>query len=253
MSPPATTVVGLGTSSLVKLPFLFPGLAAGYVLMTSPQPKIPVEKHSRDVRPYERFFSAALSSVSKIAKTLLCGPLILEIAVIIASHCSSSCISQTLLGNFVHGSLTLTEWIALSRPFLLGWGLGLLGASLRYQCYRALDRSFTFELATRNDQRLITDGLYGYVRHPSYTTGIMGGVGISLVHIAQGSWLRECGILQTRAGKALWTLHVGVLAFIYLGVLWRTSGEDEMLKKHFGKDWEAYAKRVPYRLIPYVY
>ncbi|KZT68326.1 hypothetical protein DAEQUDRAFT_745783 [Daedalea quercina L-15889] len=222
MVVPTATIVGLSTASWTKLPFLSSSIAASYVLLSPPQPKVPVEERSKEVPRFERFLSAIFNQATKVAMALMCGPLVLETAAIVASHYPSHRLSQVLLCNLVCGPPELTDQIALSRPFLISWALGLLGP-------------------------------YGYVRHPSYTAAIMTGAGITLAHVAQGSWLRECCVLQTLVGQVVWGAHVGLITFFCLSVTWRTSGEDEMLRKHFGAEWEAYAQRVPYRMVPYVY
>ncbi|KAH9924400.1 uncharacterized protein B0H18DRAFT_878007 [Fomitopsis serialis] len=239
--------------SLVKLPFLFSGLVASHIVMSPPQPKVDAAKLPRDVALYERFFSSVAHTAIQLTKLTTCAPYILEIAVIIASEYPSHPLSQLILDALVHGPFALSERIALSRPYLLFWGLGILGNFVRYQCYRVLDRSFTYELAVRKEQRLVTGGPYSYVRHPSYTAATVGLISTSLMHIAPGSWLKECGFLQTQVGSAMAMLHVALSTFLTLSVTWRTVGEDAMLKKHFGKEWEEYAQRVPYRLIPFVY
>ncbi|KAH9920687.1 uncharacterized protein B0H18DRAFT_1121781 [Fomitopsis serialis] len=239
--------------SLAKLPFLCSGLAAGHILSSPPQPKVDVQKRPRHVGLYERFFSATAYAATKLVKITTSAPLLLEIAVILASKYPSHRLSQLVLRTLVDGPFALTERITLSRPVLVCWGLGMLGTYIRYQCYRALDRSFTLELAVRDEQQLVTGGPYSYVRHPSYTAAAVAATSISLMQIAQGSWAEECGILQTQVGRAIGMLHIGLCAFLNVSILLRTSREDAMLKKHFGKEWEEYAKRVPYRLIPFVY
>jgi delta14-sterol reductase len=42
---------------------------------------------------------------------------------------------------------------------------------------------------------------------------------------------------------------------IYFGILLahRQTRDDEACKEKYGKDWETYCKKVPYKIIPYVY
>ncbi|KAG2016241.1 hypothetical protein CC2G_009427 [Coprinopsis cinerea AmutBmut pab1-1] len=58
--------------------------------------------------------------------------------------------------------------IRVTIPFLLGVFLSCSGAYLRWACYRALGRFFTFEMSLKKDHRLIKDGPYSFVRHPGY-------------------------------------------------------------------------------------
>ena len=66
--------------------------------------------------------------------------------------------------------------------FFLGAFLAALGGYIRYCCFRALGRLFTFEMSIRDEHELITDGPYGVVRHPSYTGAILTVIGIILWH-----------------------------------------------------------------------
>lgn len=47
-----------------------------------------------------------------------------------------------------------------------------------------------------------------------------------------------------------WTVGVGVL---WVLLCKRMDKEDAMLERNFGEAWRAWAKRVPYRLVPGVY
>ncbi len=76
---------------------------------------------------------------------------------------------------------------------------------------------------------LVTDGPYGYLRHPGYTGLIIGSV---CGGVALGSW---------------WSL-VPLAPFVGM-FLWRTAMEDRFL--HEGLDgYSGYARRVRYRLVP---
>jgi protein-S-isoprenylcysteine O-methyltransferase Ste14 len=70
----------------------------------------------------------------------------------------------------------------------------------------------------------------------------------------EGSWVRESGLWGTAQGKFA-TLSYAVIMIIgtlYL-VLTRMSNEDEALQKKFGKQWEDWAKKVPYYVVPGIY
>ena len=53
-----------------------------------------------------------------------------------------------------------------------------------------------------------------------------------------------------RVGAAVWALWS--LA-VPLGLMWRTGEEDRVLRASLGAEWEAYAERTPYKLVPYVF
>ena len=69
--------------------------------------------------------------------------------------------------------------------FFIGVALMILGSLLRRWCFRTLGEYFTGDVKARADQPVIRTGPYYYVRHPSYTAGIMMFTGIGL---ALGSW-----------------------------------------------------------------
>ena len=126
---------------------------------------------------------------------------------------------------------------------------------IRLQCYKALGKSFTFEVSLKKDHRLVTSGPYAFVRHPAYSTGALGFFGALACHTTPGAWLLECsGVLQPPWDGRLIALGwlAGAASFI-LTMVPRLSREDEILKGYFETEWDAWAAKVPYSLIPGVY
>ncbi|KAF9043352.1 hypothetical protein BJ165DRAFT_1484449 [Panaeolus papilionaceus] len=107
----------------------------------------------------------------------------------------------------------------------------IFGGLMRISTFKTLGKFFTFRVGIQKDHKLITNGLYSVVRHPAYAGVLLTQPGILLWNAASGSWVRECGILNTS----------------------RLPQEDALLKKTFGNEWEEWASRVPYRLIPGIY
>lgn len=103
------------------------------------------------------------------------------------------------------------------------------------------------------DHKLITSGPYAYVRHPSYTGGLLLDLGILLWHLAPGSWLRESGIMQTRTFWILVTPSVVLMCFSTRMHFWRCSIEDKIMRKEFGRQWDEWAGAVPCKLLPGVF
>ena len=66
--------------------------------------------------------------------------------------------------------------------FFLGAFMIILGGYIRFICFRALGRLFTFEMSIRDEHELITDGPYSIVRHPSYTGAVLTLMGIICWH-----------------------------------------------------------------------
>jgi protein-S-isoprenylcysteine O-methyltransferase Ste14 len=65
--------------------------------------------------------------------------------------------------------------------------------------------------------------------------------------------LRESGILHTPLGQAIVVPFPTLALCILIGMLRRMQKEDELLKETFGGEWEKWAGRVRWKLIPYVY
>ncbi|KAK7020530.1 protein-S-isoprenylcysteine O-methyltransferase [Favolaschia claudopus] len=137
--------------------------------------------------------------------------------------------------------------IRLTPFFCVGWAAVVLGAYIRLECFGKLKELFTFDLTIHPDHRLITDGLYNYVRHPAYTGSLLITAGLALTHMSKGNWPTECGPLLLPASGFiigtswfLWTLAVG---------LSRVEAEDKQLRKMF-PEWDAWAARVRWWFLP---
>lgn len=57
--------------------------------------------------------------------------------------------------------------------FFIGIAVLLSGSMLRRYCWRALGRYFTGNVQVQDGQTVIMEGPYRYVRHPSYTGGML--------------------------------------------------------------------------------
>ena len=144
--------------------------------------------------------------------------------------------------------------LKLSPLFLVGFVLLVVGATMRQVCYDTLGKFFTFQLAVFKGHKLVTSGPYSLVRHPSYTAFLIARAGLFVVQIFPGSYVFESGLLDTRWTAimiAVW--EVWILSIIFEIVVMRIPREDAVLRKEFGAEWDAWAKKTPYRLIPYVY
>ena len=79
-------------------------------------------------------------------------------------------------------------------------------------------------------------------------------VGWVLWNGAEGSWVRESGFLDSPYRRILLVLYALFVIFPTSAVtLSRMSNEDKALRKKFGKDWDQWAARVPYSVIPGIY
>ena len=123
---------------------------------------------------------------------------------------------------------------ALEFPvFFLGIATLIAGSLLRRHCWRLLGSSFTGDVRVRPDQRIVCEGAYRLLRHPSYSAGILMNVGIGL---GLGSW-----------GS---TLLLAVISFIAYG--YRIAVEERALLAVLGEPYREFLRHRK-RLIPYLF
>ena len=116
--------------------------------------------------------------------------------------------------------------------FVAGLLLIVLGSLLRRYCFSTLGEFFTGDVRARQDQPVISTGPYRWVRHPSYTAGMMMFIGIGL---ALGSW----------ASAALLTIGT-VATYGY-----RVAIEERLLLQTLGEPYASYMKGRR-RFIPHI-
>ena len=116
--------------------------------------------------------------------------------------------------------------------FWTGVVLVLLGGLLRRHCWRILGEFFTGDVKARADQPVINRGAYRFVRHPSYTAGMMlfGGVGLAF-----GNWIG----------------FVLLMTAVVAGYIYRVRVEEKALVETIGEPYVAFMKSRR-RFIPYV-
>ena len=115
-----------------------------------------------------------------------------------------------------------------------GWAFALfaVGGALRLWPVFVLGRRFSGLVAIQPGHTLVTSGVYGVIRHPSYL-----------------------GLLVNALGWALaFRSGVGVLltALLVPPLLVRIHAEERLLRDQFGSEYEAYCRRT-WRLIPGLY
>ncbi|PFH45074.1 hypothetical protein AMATHDRAFT_72002 [Amanita thiersii Skay4041] len=183
-----------------------------------------------------------MTIILPMIRRLILSATLAETAVVIARVYPSALISKKILSLLLWSGRDGRS-IQLTKTRSLWCAVALIGSYLRLLCYRELGRHFTFELALLKNHRLVTTGPYSIVRHPSYTTGVLNNIAIIFIHGMRGSWVRESGLLNTIVGKV-----AGGGGMI--GVSGRMLNEEEMLRKEFGSQWDEWAEKVPYKLIP---
>ncbi|EMD40474.1 hypothetical protein CERSUDRAFT_102868 [Gelatoporia subvermispora B] len=224
---------------LLKAALIFTGAAAAHRAFTAPNPPPPEEEQEK----YKgtillTFHQSCFWTIS------LC-----EIAAIFSSQFPSP-VSNDLLSALVTSPAEASR-IRLTETFIAGWSFIVAGCLLRLACYRTLGRHFTFQLSVRKDHKLVTDGPYGIVRHPSYTGALLATVGILMCALSRGSWLRESSFMDHTAGRwAVYTWVACKLAASVVICILRIPKEDGVMRKQFGTQWDDWAKKTPYRLFP---
>jgi protein-S-isoprenylcysteine O-methyltransferase Ste14 len=141
----------------------------------------------------------------------------------------------------------------ITPAFLAGSLAVTIGGVFRLYCVSELGEYWSWLLSIRQEHKLVTSGPYSLVRHPSYTGFLLQYIGLLVMYGEQGSWLRQSGILQLPLVNLLVVLcFLGFTVCAWMSIS-RPPVEDKMLQRALGKDWENWAKRVKYRLLPGVY
>jgi protein-S-isoprenylcysteine O-methyltransferase Ste14 len=114
----------------------------------------------------------------------------------------------------------------------LGVALSSVGGVLRLAPVFVLGRRFSGLVAIQEGHRLVTGGIYGVIRHPSYLGLLIGVLGWGLAFRA--------------------VVGVVIAALMLPVVLARIKAEERLLSETFGAEYEAYRART-FRLLPHVY
>jgi protein-S-isoprenylcysteine O-methyltransferase Ste14 len=115
----------------------------------------------------------------------------------------------------------------------LGISLIIVGITIRYISIRTLGRFFTAHLRVNEGRRLIKEGIYRKLRHPSYFGMIFSFIGLPLAF---------CSLYGL-----IYMVVVGIP-----GILFRINLEERFLIGEFGEEYVEYRK-LSYKLIPFFY
>ncbi len=116
--------------------------------------------------------------------------------------------------------------------FWIGTGLLIAGSLIRRHCWRVLGEYFTGDVRARADQPVIDRGAYRWVRHPSYTGGILMFTAIGIVLASWGS--------------------LAILFFVSVAVYsYRIAVEENALLTTIGEPYATYM-RTRKRFVPFV-
>jgi protein-S-isoprenylcysteine O-methyltransferase Ste14 len=117
--------------------------------------------------------------------------------------------------------------------FYFGISLMLAGMAFRFYAMSVLGRFFTYDVAVHVGQTVVEAGPYRYIRHPSYSGGLITLAGFGL---ALGNW---AGLLA-------------LLACTGAGYSYRIFVEEAAMVAALGEPYREYMRRTR-RLIPFVF
>jgi protein-S-isoprenylcysteine O-methyltransferase Ste14 len=139
-----------------------------------------------------------------------------------------------LLSAFLPAYTERKRWWILDGNIVrwLGLFLYVTGGALRIAPVFVLGRRFSGLVAIQPGHELVTDGIYGTVRHPSYLGLIVMGFGWALT-------------FRSGAGVIL-------AGLVIPPILARIRSEEALLRSQFGEQYDSYRERTS-RLIPGVY
>ena len=119
------------------------------------------------------------------------------------------------------------EWAGLIFPFWIHWsGMIAIICSIPYMIWvhRTLGQHYSYALETKTEQKLITSGPYGSVRHPLYAAHTLFNLGMIFL-----------------------TAYIPLIIFAILGVpitYVRIRNEERMMIEQFGSEYEEYMKKT---------
>jgi protein-S-isoprenylcysteine O-methyltransferase len=138
-----------------------------------------------------------------------------------------------LFGFLVAGRLPFLRWPRALWIVAVADLLILAGFFLRLWAIRHLGEFFTVDIGLQKEHRVVQDGPYRFVRHPSYSAGMIAMIGVACLTF---NWLGFIVIVG------------GCLA----AYLIRISVEENVLMNNLGDDYRQYAARTK-RLIPWIW
>ncbi|TKA74416.1 Delta(14)-sterol reductase [Friedmanniomyces simplex] len=159
----------------------------------------------------------------------------------------------------------LGPWYALA---ILGMGLGgyiiFRGSNSQKNAFRTNpdDPSVAHleYIQTASGAKLLTSGWWGRARHINYLGDWLLSWSYCLPTLFSGyrltnSILTPGSRLVTTDGMAGWAIPVTYFYLLYFAVLLvhRERRDEEKCRRKYGRDWEKYVAKVPYRIIPGVY
>jgi protein-S-isoprenylcysteine O-methyltransferase Ste14 len=151
--------------------------------------------------------------------------------------------SLLILWIVIASAMTVSQWIAEIGPWTMFGGAHWLktasvivivtGLVIRWAAIVTLGKAFSSNVAIQESQEINRSGLYGLVRHPSYS-------GLLLIFLAAG--------LHTRN----WIAFAVAVVPTAVAMLYRIRVEEAALSAAFGEEYVTYMRETK-RLVPGIY
>jgi protein-S-isoprenylcysteine O-methyltransferase Ste14 len=107
----------------------------------------------------------------------------------------------------------LAEGATRNAVFLVSLALMISGALLRQHCLRMLGDHFTYDVRVSEQSQIIKRGIYQWVRHPSYTGGMLFNLGLGL---ALTNWNSIAFIIVGMVVMYVYRVHVEEQALLQI-------------------------------------
>lgn len=117
--------------------------------------------------------------------------------------------------------------------FAIGMALFVIGLMVRVHSILTLEQFFTYSVAKVENQKIVENGLYQFIRHPGYLGQLMIFLGLS---ISISNWLSVLAMMMPLA----------------LGYLYRIQVEERFMSDQLGDDYLSYQARTK-KIIPKLY
>jgi protein-S-isoprenylcysteine O-methyltransferase Ste14 len=130
---------------------------------------------------------------------------------------------------------SVLDFADYALPNWVGWiGVVLFGLAiwLLWRSHVDLGRNWTPTLGIRDEHRLVTEGVYKYIRHPMYAAHFLWAIAqVLMLH----NWIAGFSFLVVTAPQ----------------YLLRVNDEEQMMLEQFGEEYRAYMERTG-RMIPHL-
>ena len=117
--------------------------------------------------------------------------------------------------------------------YMIGICCIVIGLMIRWIAILRLNKSFRVKVTVTEEQKLVTSGIYKFIRHPSYSGSLLSFLGFAMVFNN-------------------WITFIVIFLPILLAFLYRISVEERVLQEEFEQQYQEYCRKSK-RLIPGIY